>query len=50
MLSVTLEDLQCACCAEAVEAAALALPGVTHAEIDLGRQTLTVTGSVDEEG
>jgi P-type Cu2+ transporter len=50
MLSVTIEDLQCACCAESIEAAVLALPGVTHAEIDLGMQTLTVTGSVDEEG
>jgi P-type Cu2+ transporter len=50
MLSVTIEDLQCACCAEAIEAAVLALPGVTHAEIDLGRRRLSVSGSVDEEG
>jgi P-type Cu2+ transporter len=50
MLSVTIEDLQCACCAEAIEAAVLALPGVTHVEIDLGRRRLSVTGSVDEEG
>ena len=50
MLSVAIEDLQCACCAEAIEAAVLALPGVTHAEVDLGRRSLTVTGSVDEEG
>jgi P-type Cu2+ transporter len=50
MLSVTIEDLRCACCAEAIEAAVLALPGVTHAEIDLGGRRLSVTGSVDEEG
>jgi len=50
MLSVAIEDLQCACCAEVIEAAVLALPGVTHAEVDLGRRSLTVTGSVDEEG
>jgi P-type Cu2+ transporter len=50
MLSVTIEDLQCACCAEAIEAAVLALPGVTHAEIDLGRRRLSVSGSVHEEG
>jgi P-type Cu2+ transporter len=50
MLSVAIEDLQCACCAEAIEAAVLALPGVTHAEIDLGRRRLSVSGSVHEEG
>ena len=49
MVAVTIEDLQCACCAETIEAAVLALPGVTRAEVDLGRHTLTVAGSVDEE-
>jgi P-type Cu2+ transporter len=50
MRELVVEDLQCACCADAIQARVGALPGVRSADVDLGAATLIVEGDAGEEG
>ena len=47
MSELTIENLCCVCCAEDVEAAVGAIPGVRRASVDLKRGVLTVEGVAD---
>ena len=47
MSELTIENLCCVCCAEDVEAAVGAIPGVRRASVDLERGVLGVEGVVD---
>src|SRR3954452_12878852 len=51
MSELTIENLCCVCCAEDVEAAVRAIPGVRRARVDLDRGALLVDGpaAADEE-
>src|SRR3954451_14664905 len=44
MSELTIENLCCVCCAEDVEAAIRAIPGVRPARVDLGSGVLAVDG------
>ena len=47
MSELTIENLCCVCCAEDVEAAVGAIPGVRRARVDLERGVLRVEGVAD---
>jgi Cu2+-exporting ATPase len=49
MVTLTVEDLRCACCAQAIAEAVRSLEGVTSAEVDLARRALSVDGAADPD-
>ncbi len=48
-ITLTVKGMSCVHCKKRVEEAALAVPGVGTAEVDLGKSTLTVTGDADTD-
>jgi cation transport ATPase len=49
MVTLTVDDLRCACCAQTIAEAVRSLPGVTRAEVDLARRALRVDGAPDPD-